>query len=252
MDELEIDKEVNNIIGDYSNKIYDKRMGQTYGDLLKRVEYNRLYEKANEKYMDEFDKQVPKIAKEIESADLLTEENYWSQRLKKNDNGEIIARTNDEEIFRNDKRLDSAAITGLKALEGKEADLSTSNKWWFICEDQTIGKATVADLANRGYTEKQIKSLIEKSKDMYYRPSYGETIYDIDYDEEIKPPKGIFQLAESYIDDEYIKDCVRIAKENTLSDAKQSRIKSLIASGKSQEEVAKMLGVSTSTVNKYK
>lgn len=37
-----------------------------------------------------------------------------------------------------------------------------------------------------------------------------------------------------------------------LSDAKQSRIKSLIASGKSQEEVAKMLGVSTSTVNKYK
>lgn len=39
---------------------------------------------------------------------------------------------------------------------------------------------------------------------------------------------------------------------NTLSDAKQSRIKSLIASGKSQEEVAKILGVSTSTVNKYK
>lgn len=41
-------------------------------------------------------------------------------------------------------------------------------------------------------------------------------------------------------------------KVNTLPDAKQSRIKALVASGKTQEEVAKILGVSISTVKKYK
>ena len=40
--------------------------------------------------------------------------------------------------------------------------------------------------------------------------------------------------------------------KNELSNAKQSRIKSLLASGKTQEDVARMLGVSASTVNKYK
>ena len=51
---------------------------------------------------------------------------------------------------------------------------------------------------------------------------------------------------------ETIEDLEKHNISKNLSSAKQSRIKSLIASGKSQEEVAKMLGVSTSTVNKYK
>ena len=38
---------------------------------------------------------------------------------------------------------------------------------------------------------------------------------------------------------------------NTLSSAKQSRIKSLAASGHSQAEIADLLGISASTVNKY-
>ena len=38
---------------------------------------------------------------------------------------------------------------------------------------------------------------------------------------------------------------------STLSAAKQSRIKSLAASGHSQAEIADLLGISASTVNKY-
>lgn len=41
-------------------------------------------------------------------------------------------------------------------------------------------------------------------------------------------------------------------KVNTLPDAKQSRIKALVSSGKTQEEVARIMGVSLSTVKKYK
>lgn len=39
---------------------------------------------------------------------------------------------------------------------------------------------------------------------------------------------------------------------NTISKNEQSRIRSLISSGKTQEEVARILGVSVSTINKYK
>lgn len=246
LDDIKIDKEIESIIGKYANKPFKGDKDFTYGDLFKITETNRLYEESEKNFREDFMKnKLPKLEKSIKDADLLTEENYWNQRLKKNDKGEVIARANDEEIFKNDKRLNNAAITGLKALDGPEADISTSNKWWFVCEDQTIGCATIADLANRGYTEKQIKDLVQKSKDIYY---------NTDYDYQDKMPKGIFQLGDSSsrVSNDYIKDCVRIAKENTLSDAKQSRIKALVASGKSQEEVAKMLGVSTSTVNKYK
>ena len=41
-------------------------------------------------------------------------------------------------------------------------------------------------------------------------------------------------------------------KTSEISDAKQSRIKSLLSSGKSQSEVADILGISESTVRKYK
>lgn len=241
LDEINIDKEVENTIGKYANKMYDSKMSEKYGDLLKRMEINRLYYEAGKNYQEELNKRSPKIVKKLEEADMLTEDRYWDNHFKNKS-------MSDDEIFDKDERLNAAAITGLKALDGKDADISTSNKWWFICEDQTIGYATVADLANRGKTKSQIKSLINDSKDIYYDSYAGETREDLGY----KTPKGVFQLAEGYISDDYIDECIKIAKENTLSDAKQSRIKSLISSGKSQEEVAKMLGVSTSTVNKYK
>lgn len=237
LDDIKIDKEIESIIGKYANKPFKGDKDFTYGDLFKITETNRLYEESEKNFEEDFMKnKLPKLEKSIKDADMITEDRYW--KLWKN-------KVSEEEIFKKDKRLDDAAVTGLKALEGKDADLSAGNKFWFVCEDQTIGCATIADLANRGYTEKQIKDLVQKSKDIYY---------NTDYDYQDKMPKGIFQLGDSSsrVSNDYIKDCVRIAKENTLSDAKQSRIKSLIASGKSQEEVAKMLGVSTSTVNKYK
>lgn len=245
----ELDKISNIVAGKYANKkIKDIDFNETYKDFVKDMIRNSVnetikFEEEKKKEMKDLPNKINRLKKE----DLLSEERYWDQRIKKNEKGEIISRTNDEEIFKKDKRLNNAAIVGLKALDGKYADLSTSNKWWFICEDQTIGKATIADLANQGKTKKQIKQIIDDSKSVYR---------NTDYEEQDKTGlnfnKGIFQLAEGYNSDKYIDDCIKIAKENTLSDAKQSRIKSLIASGKTQEEVAKMLGVSTSTVNKYK
>lgn len=245
----ELDKISNIVAGKYANKkIKDIDFNETYKDFVKDMIRNSVnetikFEEEKKKEMKDLSNKINRLKKE----DLLSEERYWDQRIKKNEKGEIISRTNDEEIFKKDKRLNNAAIVGLKALDGKYADLSTSNKWWFICEDQTIGKATIADLANQGKTKKQIKQIIDDSKSVYR---------NTDYEEQDKTGlnfnKGIFQLAEGYNSDKYIDDCIKIAKENTLSDAKQSRIKSLIASGKTQEEVAKMLGVSTSTVNKYK
>ena len=236
LDDIEIDKEIENIIGKYANKPFKGNKDFTYGDLFKITETDRLYEESEKNFKEDFMKnKLPKLEKSIKDADLLTEENYWNAYKKGTYDADIM--------FENNKRLNDAAITGLKALG--ETNFESWNKEWLIIEDQTIGCATVADLANRGYTEKQIKDIVQKSKEIYY---------NTDYDYQDKMPEGIFQLGDSAsrVSNDYIKECVKIAKENTLSDAKQSRIKSLIASGKSQEEVAKMLGVSTSTVNKYK
>lgn len=49
LEEINIDKEIENVIGKYANKIYDKRMGANYGDLLKRMEVDRLHYEWNEK-----------------------------------------------------------------------------------------------------------------------------------------------------------------------------------------------------------
>lgn len=51
---------------------------------------------------------------------------------------------------------------------------------------------------------------------------------------------------------DFKEDKKKDSKSMALTEAKQSRIKSLISSGKTQKEVAKLLGVSMSTVNKYK
>lgn len=240
-----IDEVSDSIIGKYSNKnIHSIKINEPYrayvNDIIKDVinkEVKNMEDR--EKMIKEYTKKIPKMQKELENADMITEDRYW--KLRKNN-------VSEEEIFKKDKRLDDAAVTGLKALEGKDVDLSAGNKFWFVCEDQTIGYTTIADLANRGYSEKQIKDLVKTANEYYYNPIHDETAYDLG----MKIPKGTWHLTELYDGDKFIEDCVKVAKENTLSDAKQSRIKSLIASGKSQEEVAKMLGVSTSTVNKYK
>ena len=234
------------IMGKYSNKnIKTMKTTEAYRKYINDIVENTVnkeieFQEQRLKMKKEYEQKIPKLEKKLKEADLLTEDRYWNAR--KNN------KMSEKEIFSKDKRLNDAAITGLKALDGPKADLSAGNKFWFVCEDQTIGYTTIADLANRGYSEKQIKDLVNTANDYYYNPIHEETAADLG----MKVPKGTWHLTELYNGDKFIENCVKVVKENTLSDAKQSRIKSLIASGKSQEEVAKMLGVSTSTVNKYK
>jgi len=248
--EKELDRVSTLVSGKYANKkIKDIDFNETYKDFIKNMIRNTVYEdiEREERQKKEL-ADLPNKINRLKKEDLLSEERYWDIRLKNRS-------LSDDEIFSKDIRLKQAADTGIKALEktrGMDYDepskgIQNSDRWWFICEDQTIGLATVADLANKGKTKDQIKKVIDDCRSVYR---------NIDYEDQdktgLKFNKGIFQLAEGHPSDDYIDECIKIAKENTLSDAKQSRIKSLIASGKSQEEVAKMLGVSTSTVNKYK
>lgn len=248
----ELDKVSSLIAGKYANKkLKDIDFNETYKDFIKDMIKGRIYEdiEREEEKKREI-KDLPNKINRIKKEDLLTENRYWD--LLKSGKSE-------DEIFKKDKRLRDAADTGLKALddtrgvdyEDREKGIQNSDRFWFICEDQTIGLATIADMANRGKTKEQIINIINDCISI-------SNI--VDYEDEKKTgldfSKGVFQLAEGRShrikEDDYVNRCIEIAKENTLSDAKQSRIKSLIASGKSQEEVAKILGVSTSTVNKYK
>lgn len=248
--EKELDRVSTLVSGKYANKkIKDLEFNESYKDFVKDMIKNTVYEdiEREERQKKEL-ADLPNKINRLKKEDLLSEERYWDIHLKNRS-------LSDDEIFSKDTRLREAADTGLKALEktrGMDYDdpskgIQNSDRWWFICEDQTIGLATVADLANKGKTENQIKKIIDDCSSVYRNTDYE------DQDKTgLKFNKGIFQLAEGHPSDDYIKECVRIAKENTISDSKQSRIKSLLASGKSQAEVAKMLGVSTSTVNKYK
>lgn len=77
------------------------------------------------------------------------------------------------------KEWDDAANLGLKAMEkldllnyrepsekGKPFD--NDEKFWFLCEDQTIGLAETAAMINRGYKPTEIKELAEKANKLYY------------------------------------------------------------------------------------
>ena len=163
-----IDEVSDSIIGKYSNKnIHSIKINEPYrayvNDIIKDVinkEVKNMEDR--EKMIKEYTKKIPKMQKELENADMITEDRYW--KLRKNN-------VSEEEIFKKDKRLDDAAVTGLKALEGKDVDLSAGNKFWFVCEDQTIGYTTIADLANRGYSEKQIKDLVKTANEYLYSTS---------------------------------------------------------------------------------
>lgn len=252
----EFDKELDRVstlvAGKYANKkLKDVDFNETYKDFVKDMIKNKVYkdiEREEEKKREL--KDLPNKIERIKKEDFLTESRYWDLRKS--------GKTPDE-IFNKDKRLRDAADTGLRALDDtwgvdyddREKGIQNSDRFWFVCEDQTIGLATIADMANRGKTKEQIINTINDCISIYNNVNdEDEKKTGLDFS------KGVFQLAEGRShrikQDDYVNRCIEIAKENTLSDAKQSRIHALIASGKSQEEVAKILGVSTSTVNKYK
>ena len=98
------------------------------------------------------------------------------------------------------KRARAAADLGLEALNkigrqgyDPEEGITNNDREWFVYEDQTIGLATIADLAIQGKNKKEIKDLIEAAKTLYLAEdqSYGNK-------------HGIFQLAESYVGDDYL------------------------------------------------
>lgn len=97
------------------------------------------------------------------------------------------------------KRAKAAADLGLEALNkmgldgyDKETGITNGDRDWFIWEDQTIGYATVADLALHGKSKQYIKDLINSAKNLDY-----DDIYDGNL-------KGAFQLSEGYIPDKYL------------------------------------------------
>ena len=102
------------------------------------------------------------------------------------------------------ERSRKAAIVGLKALDGPNAELDKGNIDWFLWEDQTIGMPTVADLAIKGYTKEQIQSLIEAARDVDYDEIYSGNA-----------KTGLFDLQEGYwhLTDKFIDNCIKYSSE---------------------------------------
>jgi len=109
-----------------------------------------------------------------------------------------------EHSFNKDpKRAKEAAVLGLMALEGEDADISNSNIDWFLFEDQTIGKPTIADLVNQGYSKKKINDLIEASNKV---DVYGMMHKNMNTD-------GIWDLSEGYKLSEFADKCFEVKKK---------------------------------------
>ena len=247
--ELGVDDEIKNFIGKYSNsKIRDIIIDDESARLRKLS-----IEKA-EKEQEEWSEKVWNESKErTDKADILesTEKIWW------------IKEEDADKFFKDNKRISDATDIAIKALgkDGLEkysayAEYITKDgkpsKYSFLVNsfnypDYTpaSGMVQIADLANRGYTKEQIKELIKDAQALTSNCDSKLTIKESSTLDALGAYSGPIRYA-------FVDKCCELAKENTLSDAKQSRIKSLLASGKSQAEVAKMLGVSTSTVNKYK
>lgn len=105
----------------------------------------------------------------------------------------------EQDAKKDPKRAKAAADLGLEALNkmgldgyDKETGITNGDRDWFIWEDQTIGYATVADLALHGKSKQYIKDLINSAKNLDY-----DDIYDGNL-------KGAFQLSEGYIPDKYL------------------------------------------------
>lgn len=123
-------------------------------------------------------------AKKIKDANLLTEEEYYRQRKAQGAKG--------SKDFHWEGRLKRAADTGLRALNkvgrdgfDEKVGITNEDRWWFICEDQTIGLGTIADLVNRGKKKSDILNLIDLSSEVNHELYYEDC------------PEGTFQLAEN-------------------------------------------------------
>ena len=141
---------------------------------------------------------IDKKANLIEMADILTENAYWDKFRNK---------VPENKIFKG--RLKKATDTGLKALLKNNRDsydpkqgITNDDRFWFACEDQTIGLLGIADLANRLYSKQEILRLVDIGR---------EVNHDLGYDE---APRGAFYLSEASIGDDkwlndFIDECIK-------------------------------------------
>ena len=216
VDTDEFKKELEELGGKYLNKkIKDIEGYDTYKDYLTEILRQDILsdavseirkEKVEKEYKREI-KDLPNKIERLKKQDFLTEENYWKYR-----SGE--KRLSEEEIFKKDKRLRNAADLGLKALIDKESYNEDKNGWrfWFVCEDQTIGLATIADLVNQGKSKNEIINILKDSSFVYNNISEEEL--------ETEKINGLFQLSEAYgyadlepSTEKFIDKCIDIYKE---------------------------------------
>ena len=122
-------------------------------------------------------------------------------------------------------RAQQAAITGLNALKTtglRDVDDpdDISEQMWFLYEDQTIGLPQIADLANKGYSEEKIDSIVSDGVEAFKKSSYWP------YADSPFDSSGLWCLYEGSSGDgsfpsEYVKACVDYVKAKE-DDAKHS------------------------------
>lgn len=195
-----VNSEVEKLLGKYGNKLFDKRMQQTYADVLKRSEFNRLFGTIQSRLLDDPETTEKRIKKFNDEHDLLSMDGKYGKYST-------------DSKFR--KRADDAAVLGLKTiirLDGKNTDIDSPNdkgwKEWFLFEDQTIGMPTIADLVNQGYSKEKILKTMSTIDDILLRTGEYEGISLHD-----KIP-GSFELEESnnhmYSNTEFIDEAIKI------------------------------------------
>ncbi len=150
-------------------------------------------------------------AEASKESDKLDEETRAANKKVQDISGELMTSTDHTKA-----RAQQAAITGLNALKTtglrdvNDPD-DISEQMWFLYEDQTIGLPQIADLANKGYSEEKIKSIVSEGVDAFKKSSYWP------YAESPFDSSGLWCLYEGSSGDgsfprEYVKACVDYVK----------------------------------------
>lgn len=75
-------------------------------------------------------------------------------------------------------RLNRSSQYGLEDLDSMDEQSLQLSREWFILEDQTVGLATIADLANQGKSKSEIRSYIDKAFEYTQKYGYPESKND--------------------------------------------------------------------------
>ena len=175
-----------------NENVYDENRLNKKGLKTKKIDqdaFNKYQEERKKKIEEDIRKRKEKESKEIREGRKLIE------KADMIDQG--------PELRKDPERSKRAAITGLKAMISmgdREITKENMRDWieWYLWEDQTIGMPTVSDLANQGYSAKQIKSMVTAARNMDHNEIYSDDA-----------PPGYFGLNEGYFGDKFIEACVK-------------------------------------------